>query len=39
LGAIVAMMAAEYEVDQQTLTADMAVLAQELTDEGIIENN
>ena len=38
LGGIVALMAAEYEVDRGTPTADMAELAQELIDEGIIEN-
>ena len=38
LGAIVALMAAEYEVGGETLTADMAELAQELIDEGIIKN-
>ncbi|MCZ6885494.1 MAG: PqqD family protein [Alphaproteobacteria bacterium] len=38
LGAIVAALAVEYEVDGETLTADMAELAQELIDEGIIKN-
>jgi pyrroloquinoline quinone biosynthesis protein D len=38
LGGIVALMAAEYEVDTDTLSADMAELAQELIDEGIIQN-
>lgn len=38
LGAIVAALATEYEVGSETLTADMAELAQELIDEGIIKS-